>query len=101
MRVPALTRHLRGKRLLRRVTLHPHEDGAQVQHHVDRDNNEPGEPADPPLGDAEQRDGEARLAPGGTEDGPEARHVHDEEELGEVGALRDDVPAVVTEAHCC
>lgn len=98
--VPALALDLGVPHLARRVALHPHEDGGDVQAHVDGDDDEPDAPADGRhLGQAQQGNGEARLAPRGAPDGPEARHGHDEEQLRVVGSVDVHVVRVLAEAH--
>lgn len=61
--------------LLEGHALAPGEGDAEPQGDVDGDDDEPHEPLGPPVGDAEHRDGEGRLAPQGGEDGEGARHV--------------------------
>ena len=82
-----------------RVALNPHKDGGEGQADVNGDDDEPDDPLDLRAGEAEEGDGEGGLAPGGSPNRPEARHVHDKEGRGPAGVLHVDVPAVPAEAH--
>src|SRR5690606_8618848 len=62
--------------------LQPHENGGERHDNVDGNNAEPDKLLDAALGDAEQRDGETRLAPGGRESGKDTREVEGEKKSG-------------------
>jgi len=75
----------------------PLEQGDEAQHEIDRDEHEPDDAPGPAFRDAQQRDGEGRLGPGGRQDGEEAGEVREEEQRRQV--VGRDEAAVLAQAE--